>query len=108
MTHNDSTGTDTNAIVFLMQWYQSQCNGDWEHQNGIRIRTIDNPGWSIDIDLEGTPLAGLVAAPALTERTEEDWTFFEVKEGLFRARGGPGNLLELIAHFSALVRDNTG
>jgi len=30
-------------------WYSSQCNGDWEHQYGISIDTLDNPGWSRSI-----------------------------------------------------------
>ena len=28
---------------FLQSWYQSQCDGDWEHEFGIRIETLDNP-----------------------------------------------------------------
>ncbi len=23
-------------LDWLMVWYSSQCNGDWEHQNGIK------------------------------------------------------------------------
>jgi hypothetical protein len=32
-----------------MEWYTKQCNGDWEHSYGIRIDTIDNPGWSLTL-----------------------------------------------------------
>ena len=36
-----------NEAVFqrLQKWYKSQCNGDWEHSFGIKIETLDNPGW---------------------------------------------------------------
>ena len=37
--------------TWLQAWYVSQCDGDWEHQNGISISTLDNPGWEVPIDL---------------------------------------------------------
>jgi Immunity protein 53 len=41
-------------IIWLQKWYQSQCNGDWEHSYGITIQTLDNPGWSLFVNLDGT------------------------------------------------------
>ncbi|WP_209980006.1 Imm53 family immunity protein [Paenibacillus eucommiae] len=38
------------------KWYAENCDGDWEHCYGIRVSTIDNLGWAIDIQLEGTYL----------------------------------------------------
>lgn len=40
----------------IIAWYASQCNGDWEHQHGFKVSTLDNPGLRLQIDLEGTPL----------------------------------------------------
>lgn len=37
----------------LMEWYSSNCNGDWEHSGGVKIETLDNPGWSITVDFDG-------------------------------------------------------
>jgi ribosomal protein L37E len=31
----------------LSDWYAAQCDGDWEHEFGIHIGTLDNPGWSV-------------------------------------------------------------
>lgn len=45
-----------NELVQTQDRYLSQCNGDWEHQCGLKIRTLDNPGWSIEIDLAETEL----------------------------------------------------
>jgi hypothetical protein len=42
----------------LQEWYAAMSDGDWEHELGISIETIDNPGWVVSIDLEGTPLEG--------------------------------------------------
>ncbi|MFK0239099.1 Imm53 family immunity protein, partial [Streptomyces vinaceus] len=31
---------------------------DWEHEWGVKIATLDNPGWTVEIDLEETDLEG--------------------------------------------------
>lgn len=94
---------DTQPIEGLMRWYQSQCNGDWEHQHGVRMGTIDNPGWWLDVDLADTHHAGRTVRPNLIERSDDDWVFVEVKDDVFRARGGPGNLSEMIKEFALFV-----
>ena len=45
-------------LTQLQQWYLSNCNGDWEHTYGVSIGTLDNPGWSVKIELTGTPCDG--------------------------------------------------
>ncbi len=45
-----------NDFLWLLKWYCKHCNGDWEHGTGIHIDTLDNPGWSIKINLEDTEL----------------------------------------------------
>lgn len=37
------------VFQWLQEWYIQNCDGDWEHCYGIKIGTLDNPGWSIDI-----------------------------------------------------------
>lgn len=44
------------VFTWLQDWYIQNCDGDWEHCYGIKIETLDNPGWCIDIDLIGTNL----------------------------------------------------
>ena len=41
----------------LSHWYQAQCDGVWEHSFGVKVDTLDNPGWTVSIDLAGTALA---------------------------------------------------
>jgi hypothetical protein len=90
-------------IEWLMSWYQSQCDGDWEHQHGVRTGTLDNPGWSLDVDLADTSQTGKSIPQTIIERSEDDWVFLEVKDDEFHARGGPGNLLEMIELFAAFI-----
>lgn len=49
---------NSDNLVWLSQWYLSQCNNDWEHSYGVKIDTLDNPGWSLKIDLTNTPMQG--------------------------------------------------
>ena len=42
------------SISKINAWYASNCDGDWEHQYGISIQTLDNPGWLVEIDLFNT------------------------------------------------------
>ncbi len=44
------------GIAFIEAWYVSHCDGEWEHEFGIRIATIDNPGWHLEIDIVDTSL----------------------------------------------------
>lgn len=43
-----------NDLQWVQNWYQSQCDGDWEHEYGIMIETVDNPGWYLTVNLIGT------------------------------------------------------
>lgn len=47
-----------NHLAWLMHWYLAECAGDWEHSYGVKIDTLDNPGWSLKIDLRETGLIG--------------------------------------------------
>ncbi|MGV9294018.1 immunity 53 family protein [Amycolatopsis sp. NPDC003676] len=46
------------SFQFLLDWYAEQCDEEWEHEFGVELSTLDNPGWSIEIDLVDTDLAG--------------------------------------------------
>ena len=37
------------ALNWINGWFQSNCDGDWEHGFGITIETLDNPGWCVKI-----------------------------------------------------------
>ncbi len=46
------------TLTRLQNWFDSQCDGEWEHHHGVSIETLDNPGWRVKIDVNGTRLAG--------------------------------------------------
>lgn len=99
-----------NAMEFLVQWFIRQCDGDWEHGVGIRIETLDNPGWSLDIRIEDTSLEGIVEEWSAWERDETNWLHWRSTGTTFQARCGPGDLNEALAAFQsfAVERESVG
>jgi Immunity protein 53 len=93
------TESPDSVLNWLQEFYLSECDGQWEHGVGYTISTLDNPGWSIDFDLEATPLENKAFEPIRLERTENDWVHCRVEANLFQGRGGPKNLTELLTIF---------
>ncbi|WP_075617944.1 immunity 53 family protein [Paenisporosarcina indica] len=92
------------SLIWLQKWYLKECNGDWEHSFGIRIETLDNPGWSVRINLIDTDLEDEIFNKVTIERHENDWIFCEInEESEFLGYGGPGNLSEILDVFKAWV-----
>ena len=50
--------TSVDTLLWLQSWFSEHCVGDWQHFYGIKIETLDNPGWHVSIDLRETPLEG--------------------------------------------------
>lgn len=88
-------------LDWLQNWYAQQCDGDWEHEWGVKIGTLDNPGWTIEIDLEETDLEGREYTLQEVDRSTQDWVRTWTAEKAFHAACGPGNLIEALTLFRA-------
>jgi hypothetical protein len=88
-----------NDFLWLLKWYYNHCNGDWEHGQGIHIDSIDNPGWSISINLEDTELQTKKFQTIEKECAEHDWFICFIKNNKFEGRCGPLNLPEVLQIF---------
>jgi hypothetical protein len=86
-------------LKWLESWYQSNCDGDWEHTNGIRIETLDNPGWSVEIDLHQTDYEDTYFETIEYEKSSGDWVHCKVENNTFYGYGGATNLGEIIQIF---------
>ncbi|HEX8425051.1 immunity 53 family protein [Hymenobacter sp.] len=84
----------------IQRWYTINCNGDWEHSYGVSIATLDNPGWSVILDLQETCLENAVLPQQPTqERSPTDWVSWHIENYKFIAYGGPQNLSEILSYF---------
>ncbi|MFF7251477.1 Imm53 family immunity protein [Embleya sp. NPDC008237] len=57
----------------LESWYASMCDGDWEHEYGIRLETVDNPGWDLTVDISETDLEGMEISLEILEFPGSRW-----------------------------------
>jgi hypothetical protein len=86
-------------LEWLIQWFQSNCNGEWERFYGVRIDTLDNPGWYLKISLQDTPYGGKPFEKIIQEKSENDWVHCFIREGTFQGACGPLNLIEVLEIF---------
>ena len=100
------------AIQELQSWYLSQCNEDWEHTYGIEIGTLDNPGWSLAVDLTDTDIDGKTYAGFSygvgenAESSGDEWLITKTEKNRFIGYGGPEKLEELIQLFLAWAKSH--
>ena len=85
----------------IERWYRNRCDGNWEHQWGISIESLDNPGWRVKIDLQGTPAESKTLARDKIERGDENWIQYWAAEKKFEIACGPLNLSEALEIFAA-------
>jgi len=94
-----------NTLTEIQEWYLSQCNDEWEHGYGIKIDTLDNPGWAIDINLRDTNLEGFAFTPSEkgvgsdSEDCGNDWWTTKVEDQKFIGRCGPEHLETVLRIF---------
>ena len=84
---------------WLVKWFKSYCDGDWEHGEGIIIETLDNPGWSIRISLEGTFLEDKNFERIAINNGDDDWMFCKVENYFFEGYGDSDKLKEIVEVF---------
>lgn len=105
------TTQTTDPLELLQSWYVSNCNGVWEEAHGIKIDTLDNPGWTVTIDLAGTRLSNAPFEKVDVERVaDHDWFTCEVKDRAFEGVGGASNLKDILGcflHWQRRVRNKS-
>ncbi|PLR77522.1 rhodanese-related sulfurtransferase [Bacillus sp. V3-13] len=86
-------------LNWLEHWFHNNCNGDWEHCHGIRIGTLDNPGWCVEISLFETYLEDSPFRNVKIERSNDDWIHCTAEDNVFKGYGGVKNLEEILNIF---------
>ena len=95
---------DSIAIIRSIQnWYKKNCNDEWEHQYGIKIETLDNPGWSVEIDLKNTSCEHKIFKEVKIDKNEDDWIVCKVTENKFFGNGDSEKLEKILRIFLDFV-----
>lgn len=90
-------------IQELQTWFQSQCDGEWEHSSGIKIESCDNPGWWVKINLK-SPLREKNFKPVMrgdvgSDDPQPPWLHCYVEDGVFNGAGDSTTLEEILTLF---------
>lgn len=96
---------DNDLILWLQEWCYQNCNG--EHNQNILITTLDNPGWSVMINLEDTNLEEAHFNKVFIENDSMDWVRCKIEEKKFLGYCGPHNLLDVLAIFKNFIAMST-
>ena len=104
--------TTISTLSEIERWFHENCNGDWEHSYGVSIETMDNPGWSVTIQVTDTILEGLEMTeshhgprtmreflPANAYDAYYDWYEIWTEPGSFRAFCAPRRLTFVLNRF---------
>ncbi len=94
-------------LTWVQRWYLDQCDGEWEHEWGVKIDTLDNPGWCVTINLAETQLEDKSFEKVLIERSESDWYTCKVESNVFEGDGGAENLSDILSTFRLWVLNDT-
>ena len=95
------------TLSSIQKWYIEQCDGNWEHSYGIKIETVDNPGWFVTIDLLETTTDAIRDIGLIkSEVDDKDWYIIQIKNGQYLASGDPLKLDFLLGKFKELVIEN--
>lgn len=101
-----------NELEEIQKWYHSQCNEDWEHGLGVSVETLDNPGWSVKIDIDDTNLENAVyeefsyGVGNEAEASGDNWLITKIENKQFVGYGGPYKLKEILNIFIKWSQSN--
>ena len=87
------------SLEAMQEWYDANCDGEWEHEFGIRIENVDNPGWTVSIPIAETTLEGRPFDRVQWKRSRNDWLICRVEELTFVGDGGSKNLTDILGTF---------
>ncbi|HEX4065926.1 MAG TPA: immunity 53 family protein [Acidobacteriaceae bacterium] len=90
-------------LEWLEDWYQRQCDGAWEHNQGIRLESLRMPGWRLTISLEGTSAENAAPNRLVFGTSGEEWIDCTISSERFEGAGDPRRLEQIIGVFRKWV-----
>lgn len=92
-----------NDLEWLDDWYQRQCNGEWEHRHGVSLKSLDNPGWHLTIQLAGTSAVNTRPQQLRLDTQSGGWLACSIAAECFEGSGDPRKLEQIIGVFRRWV-----
>jgi len=93
----------------LLEWWQKQCDGEWEREFGLTVQSMADPGWIVKVDLAYTNYNLTKFKPVSTKSSDADWMECKIEQAgvwspdaefcHFVGMGGSNNLENIIRYF---------
>jgi hypothetical protein len=96
----------TATFEWLQELFSTFCDGEWERNYGIDIKTAGNPGWHVSINVKSTPFENIKVDEVKIERSERDWVMVGIKDEKLFGSGGPSNLAEIMERLKTVLISN--
>lgn len=95
------------TFEWLEKWYSSMCDGEWENYYGIKINTLDNPGWIVQIDITKTGLEKKVFSTIDYDNDNDDcdWLHCRVQDGKYEGFGDNSKLKRILEIFKEWIEN---
>jgi hypothetical protein len=90
-------------INWLQNWYEKECDGDWEHGYGVEIKTIDNPGWKVKINISKYFDDNYSLNIIQDETSAKDWYSYKIENSFFYGYSDPNKLFFLLEKFKEII-----
>lgn len=90
---------ENKGYQWIEEWYLENQAEEWGGTTSVKIETIDNPGWSVKINLQETNLENKSFNDFFDDKSEDDWILCEVKEGFFHGVGDAKKLSTILNIF---------
>ena len=100
------SSSEISILSRFQKWYQSMCDGDWEHCYGVKIDTSDNPGWIVEIDIIDTPLENKPFDTIHYGETDHDYLICKIENGKFEGFGDVTKLENILNCFLNWAENN--
>jgi hypothetical protein len=104
LVQKGATPQSVDILKEIQEWFQNQCDGEWEHARRITLESCDNPGWWLKIDLQGTNLENKKFKEIKTgdfslNMPEPPWIHLYVENGVFNGAGDAMQLENILRYF---------
>ncbi len=93
-------------LEWLQEWYETQCDGNWEHNHVIKIETLDNPGWDVEIDFNNTNYEIENSKWKFYELSSDNWIGYEIQNNVYSSSGDSKKLYLILEVFRHIVENN--
>jgi hypothetical protein len=92
-------------LAWLQEWYLARCDGEWEFREGIKLLSVSNPGWSVEINVSDTPLEDISIPLRKFDKSDSDWYGYFLENALFVGSGDPTKLEVILQVFRDLIEN---